>query len=733
MDEMVLEVQRWLNRTYTGENGYSPIPEDGATGGTTVGALIIGLQIELGIADPVPSFGPATESLFPGLSRQEDGAKPNNLIKILQGGFWCKGYNPGGFSGNFFGDTETRVRAFESDVGLDPTGYVDSKLMKAILNTDGFVLSSIGRQNIREIQQSLNRDYGNYFDYIPTNGIYERNSNRALIYALQHEIGIGHIANGHFGPSTQENCPSLSYHNAAANHTKILQWALACNSPLYDTHPYNGEFDIQVETAVNLFKEFMTLPTNGIADMPTINQLLTSNGYTGRPAIACDASTVITQTTADTLVANNYQIIGRYLTGYVGTGAARRSKAMTAEELDILSSNGIRVFPIYQDGGYYHEYFVPGRGTEDARDAVRAAHRLGYPSGTTIYFAVDYDALDYQVTNNILPYLAEVRSVLDAINESEGSDLPEYKLGVYGSRNTCIRAQGDSRINADFSFVGNMSTGFSGNLGFPMPMNWSYNQFYETSIGSGSGALGIDKNDYSGRDPGVTRVTPPDLPEIDEEYKAKYNAFKRIGENIPGLQHFAPELFAMDIDFSKSYRVARIPNVLTANVEFSETLHYPGDASVAVLQVTPDGVSGSLEGLLGETIGRFTQERLGFYEDFIDDLAASIGTGAIQFSMKGMGTGAELRITAFDEEIPTEGGGTLQLAVTLVITVDLDLTPLRDVFPTEEALLIAATLGILFIIVLAALYGAGAIAILSTATLIALLIGDVDDIDDGTT
>ncbi|GGJ76996.1 glycoside hydrolase domain-containing protein [Virgibacillus salexigens] len=729
MDEMVLAVQKWLNDTYTGKSGFSPVPEDGETGNTTVGALIIGLQIELGISNPVPTFGPATSREFPGLERQEDGAEPNNMIKILQGGFWCKGYNPGGFSGNFFGGTEDKVKDFENDVGIEPTGFVSSKLMKAILNTDGFVLStSNGRQNVREVQQSLNKEYSNYFDYIPTNGIYERKSNKALIYALQHEEGIGNIANGNFGPSTIENCPTLSYGNAPTKFTRILQWSLACNSPLYDTHPYDGDFDPQVETAINLFKEFMTLPVDGVADMPTIKQLLTSNGYTGRSAIACDASTVINQTTTNTLLDYNYQVIGRYLTGYVGTGADRRSKAMTHEELNILAVNGIRVFPIYQDGGYYAEYFVPGRGTEDAWKAIRAANELGFPSGTTIYFAVDYDAYDFEVTNNILPYLAEVRAVLDVI---KGGDLPEYKLGVYGSRNTCIRAQSNNSVLADYSFVGNMSTGFSGNLGYTMPSNWSFNQFHETSIGSGLGVLGIDKNDYSGKDTGVSAVNPPDDPEISKEYEAKHNAFVEMGKNIPGLQLFGPELFATNINFNHTHRIAEIANLASIDVEFSEQLNPPSDGgTTATLQVTNDGVNGSLESLLGESMAQFTQKRLGFYEDFIDNMAASIGTGSIQLSLTGSGTNAELRVTAFKEEIPVEGGGNLQLAVTVIFTVDIDLTPVLDAFSSKEVKAAATTLGFVFLLYLAVMHGIPVIATLGVGTIVALLIGNEDDIDD---
>ncbi|WP_220349888.1 glycoside hydrolase domain-containing protein [Virgibacillus dokdonensis] len=465
--------------------------------------------------------------------------------------------------------------------------------------------------------------------------------------------------------------------------------------------------------------------------MPTIKQLLTSNGYTGRPAIACDASTVIDHETVRTLREYNYQIIGRYLTGNVATGnGGVRSKAMTHEELSILALNGIRVFPIYQDGGYYHEYFVQGRGRSDAWKAIRAANELGFPSGTTIYFAVDYDAYGFQVENNIIPYLEEVRSVIDI---AKGKGLPEYKLGVYGSRNTCIQAQGGN-VSADYSFVGNMSTGYSGNLGFPMPKNWSFNQFHEMTIGLGGiglALLGIDKNDYSGKDPGVSAVNPPDTSEVSKEYRAKHDAFIEIGKNIPGLQEFSPELFATNINFSATHRAFNIGNIVTVDVEFSEQLNPPTEGgTTTTLQVTPDGINGSHESLLGDNMAQFTQNRLGFYEDFIDNIATSIGTGAIQMTLKGAGTSAELKVTAFKEEIPVEGGGNLQLAVTVIFTVDIDMTDVTDAFTSKEAKVVGAVLGFVFLLALAVKTPA-IVSGIAVASAIALLIGDQDDIDDG--
>lgn len=77
-----------------------------------------------------------------------------------------------------------------------------------------------------------------------------------------------------------------------------------------------------------------------------------------------------------------------------------------------------------------------------------------------------------------------------------------YKTGIYGVRNACTRVSAQGY--ACSSFVADSSTGFSGNLGYPMPSNWAFDQFKtDITIGGGEGALGIDKNGFSGRDHGV--------------------------------------------------------------------------------------------------------------------------------------------------------------------------------------------------------------------------------------
>ena len=57
-DQMVLQTQQWLNRTYRNKTGFNTIKEDGETGWGTIHALTRALQIELGITATADNFGP---------------------------------------------------------------------------------------------------------------------------------------------------------------------------------------------------------------------------------------------------------------------------------------------------------------------------------------------------------------------------------------------------------------------------------------------------------------------------------------------------------------------------------------------------------------------------------------------------------------------------------------------------------------------------------------------------
>lgn len=720
-DPLIKAVEVWLNDNYSNHPSFDYLKPEGSPGNTVVGRLIMALQIELGISNPVPSFGPGTEQAFQNISRDgfPDEEERHNLVYILQGAFWAKGYSPGTFDGKFNSSTESAIHRFQSDVGFDETtGIIDAKLMKALLNTDGFRIAFNGNPIIRTIQRILNTEYaGGYFDYIPTNGIYERQTNRALIYALQIEIGLGNVANGSYGPATIENTPTLHPGNSQTSLNRILQFGLAVNgmwSSIFD-----DEYSSVVENAVRRFQEFMTLPVTGIADMPTIKQLLTSNGYIERPAVACDASMIINTSTATTLQQNGYEVIGRYLTGTVG---GVRSKAMTFDELGLLQSRGIRVFPIYQDGGASPEYFGKEQGINDAREAILATYRLGFPEGTTIYFAVDFDVYDYQISQLIIPYMAAAREVFAANDAS--LTMPSYQLGVYGPRNVCIRCAEDSSVRTVSSFVANMSTGFSGNLGFPMPENWSFGQFYEMSIGSGSGYLEIDKNDYSGRDAGAS-VFNPIFDFRDEEELLLLEHWKDFSQFFPTLSD-SLFLFSPGFEFNQSYTVIDNP-LFRVDVETAVDITLPAEIETITINVVDGQLQGTLGSIFGAGAGFLSTFGITQVEDYIEELSLTIENGFIEFGVEITDNEIRFHMSFFKEEIDgPQGNITLASRVVLALKLNTSNLPFVDQEKLAKIILTGGTIAaVVFLINAKPL-------VITTASIVALIatVNDYFEIDE---
>lgn len=492
MDQMVLETQKWLNKNYAGKNGYKTIAEDGVTGWGTMKALVTALQIEIGISGPNGNFGPATTAAFQPLSIE---STKINQIYILQGGLFCKGYNPGGFTGTFGNGTQEAIKKLQNDSGILITGTVDALLMKSILSMDAFTLLNYGEyhgdENIRTIQKYLNKNYSSnkYFaadiGLVPCDGIYGRMTNKALLYAFQIEEGIS-VPNGVFGPSTSSLAPVISVGSSKSKFIYLLQFALYCNN--FDPNGFDGQFGNGAKTAVINFQKFSALSADGIVGMQTWASLLVSTGDKNRKGTMCDCATTVTDAKAKTIKNNGYISVGRYLTGKF---------KMTQQEINTILANGLRIFPILETGGYQLSYFNSYQGNLDAKGAIKAAHEFGFDSNTIIYFTVDFDALDSDITNAILPYFSEIYGVFRRTGT-------KYKIGIYGPRNVCSRVA-EAGYSCS-SFVCDMSSGFSGNLGYPLPKDWAIDQISTITIGTGNGQIEIDNNISSGRDLGVSFV-----------------------------------------------------------------------------------------------------------------------------------------------------------------------------------------------------------------------------------
>ena len=212
--------------------------------------------------------------------------------------------------------------------------------------------------------------------------------------------------------------------------------------------------------------------------------LMVSTGDPTRPVLGCDCATQLDSEKARELYKAGYRYVGRYLTGFA---AKRAPKNLTLEEYKAICDAGIRLFPIYQDGGYKKDYFTAEQGKKDAEIAFKAAKDILIPNGATIYFAVDYDFMDAQINSKVMPYF-------EAINNASktNSNPNNYKIGIYGSRNICSKVS--EKGYACSSFVSDMSTRYSGNFGYPLPANWAFDQIKEFRFSQNGVSFPLDND-----------------------------------------------------------------------------------------------------------------------------------------------------------------------------------------------------------------------------------------------
>lgn len=509
-DQKVLQAQKFVNSVYGGKIGMT-VDEDGQTGWPVMYALTRALQYELGISPVSNSFGPTTlsklTSMYPKLNAA---TMPSaDFCRIVQSAMYCKGYDGGDIDGTFNSRVQAGLTTLKSDMGVSgafPGADLTPKVFKGLLNMDAYVTVNSGSEQIRSVQQWMNGRYVNRADFfiIPCDGHNSRDVSKSMLYAIQYELGMADgTANGVFGPGTQSG---LKNHTVAVGTTGT--WALLFNAAMIlNRRPVDfGNFTATTKAAVETFQSFAKLAVSGIGDFATWASLLVSYGDQSRKGQACDGVTRITAARAAALKAEGITYIGRYLTNPSTTSLPE--KAIQPGELQTIADSGLRCFPIYQTYGRDASGFTYPAGRAAGQAAVNAALDHGFRAGTRIFFAVDFDALDADVTSNVLPHF---KGIVDAIAD----DGNRFEIGAYGPRNVCTRVAEAGHSTA--SFVSDMSSGFSGNFGYPLPPDWAYDQIVTRSVGSGDGAIEIDNNIASGRDTGQSsfdkpRGTLPDVP-----------------------------------------------------------------------------------------------------------------------------------------------------------------------------------------------------------------------------
>ncbi|KLI75362.1 MULTISPECIES: glycoside hydrolase domain-containing protein [Lacticaseibacillus] len=661
-DQAVLEVQNWLNATYGNVSGFEKVNPDGHTGWPTIYALREALQHELGITDIGEGFGPATRSALASVVGNLKPGYTGNIAQLIQGAFWCKGIDPGSnLNQEFSTATQQAFKTLQTDAGLNADGIVTVNLMAALFDMSAFVLVAGGDKNVRQLQQWLNADYSQYIGIMPCDGIYQRDTNVGLIYALQRALGISaDVANGNFGDATNAALKAVSLSVGATGLlVKIVKYGLYLNS-MYDGD-FGENFGSDVATSIIKFRKFMKYPNedSGVADYTVIKGLVTSNGDTGRDSIALDTATQLTASDVQHFRDYGFSIVGRYLTGTVG--ADFKPKNLTSTEVKTILDGGLKFFPIYEDGGYVESYFTAAQGQKDGQTAISAALSLGLPADTVIYFAVDVDFQEGDIDGTVIPYINAVQNVL---NRSI------YKAGIYGTRNVCLHAE---KTGIDYSFVANMSYGWSGNLGFKMPDNWAFDQFVEYPIYG----IDIDQDASSGRDQGVSAVTEA-TPATQKAYVAN-----RLLSIFPDYHN----LFGT-INWTVS---SPTQHITTPLADYYVTLEDKWSATVVdnktgVLTIQDAKIINESTDILEQFESAMSSYNVGDLAGTFNKLAPMIGNGAIKAGLAirdGM-VGFKVAIESSVENTSTSSSVENQFTLTLETYIHKDQVPQNDYDPVYQ-------------------------------------------------
>jgi len=164
-------------------------------------------------------------------------------------------------------------------------------------------------------------------------------------------------------------------------------------------------------------------------------------------------------------------------------------KVLTSGEANAISTAGLNIVVVWENGfPTSKSYFSYFQGVDDGTSAYNMAAKIGQPANTPIYFAVDYDAADVDISGAINDYFRGIRDGFSTIS----GGAPIHGIGVYGSGAVCSWLL--ARSMATYAWLA-QSQGWRGYSTFT---SWNIKQHAETTVCT----LNVDtddaKSDYGG-------------------------------------------------------------------------------------------------------------------------------------------------------------------------------------------------------------------------------------------
>lgn len=321
----------------------------------------------------------------------------------------------------------------------------------------------ISHENICALQCLLNYRNGN--NALGVTGSYDQATFDAVYtYQSAHSLGADGVAG--LGTLTSLTKGLIVKNGTRSNAACAAKYLLS----KFENISINSTFDSDADTIAKSFQSQMGISVDGQIGPTSWRYLF---GHQFYPVYGCDTATTLDSSKIQALANLGMTVVGRYLPGSnypIGTAEKKR-----------LLSNNFSIVSIWEKGSPTSvNYFSTSRGTSDAKEAIQGASSIGQPSGTPIYFAVDYDASASDINGKIEDYITAI------IAEFNRQNSP-YKVGLYGSGAVLEHFRG--RI------IYTMLTCSRGWRGTTAYSRFCIRQYTPKTIYSNSGSFQIDEND----------------------------------------------------------------------------------------------------------------------------------------------------------------------------------------------------------------------------------------------
>ena len=144
------------------------------------------------------------------------------------------------------------------------------------------------------------------------------------------------------------------------------------------------------------------------------------------------------------IVAAGKEFVCEYIGTAVNDGYLRPADVTT------LTGQGLAIVSIFERTPTSTSYFTVSQADSDAQVAIEAAIEAGQPSGSAIYFTVDY-AADSTALPSIDSYFQEIRNYFNQYFSTYTGIT--YKIGVYAPGNVLPTIMSDANVGASYSWL----------------------------------------------------------------------------------------------------------------------------------------------------------------------------------------------------------------------------------------------------------------------------------------